>query len=49
MGDLVKYMEDDGNHLVCGFKLAREAAFSQPDLDTYPSDGSVLEETSKAI
>ena len=41
-------MEDDGSHLVCGFQLAREAAFSQPNLDTYPSDGSVPEELLKA-
>ena len=34
-------MEDDGSHLVCGFQLAREAAFSQPSLNTYPSDRSV--------
>ena len=42
-------MEDDGSHLVCGFQLAREVAFSQPNLDTFQSDGSVPEELSKAI
>ena len=42
-------MEDDGNHLVCGFQLARKAAFSQPNLDTHPSDGSVLEYILKAV
>ena len=34
-------MENDGSHLVSAFQLAPEAAFRQPSLDTYPSDGSV--------
>ena len=49
MGDLIKYMKDDGNHSVYWFQLAREAAFSQPNLDIYPSDGSVPEEILKAV
>ena len=49
MGDLIKYMEDDGNNLICGFQLAREAAFNQPNLHFYSSDGSVPEERLKAV
>ncbi|MEP2263383.1 MAG: hypothetical protein ABJI00_18375 [Paracoccaceae bacterium] len=48
VGDLIKYMKD-GNILVCKFQLAREAAFSQPNIDTYPSDGSVPEEVLKTM
>ena len=32
-----------------GFGLTREAAFSQSNLDTYPSDGSVREEILKSV
>ena len=49
MIDLIKYMEGDGNPLVCGFRLAREAPFSQPNLDTFPSDGNVSGELLKTV
>ena len=42
-------MEGDRNQLVCGFQLTREAAFIEPNLESYPSDGSVPEERLKAV
>ena len=35
--------------MVCGFQQAREVTFSQLNLDTYPSDGSVPEELLKTV
>lgn len=47
--DLVEYMQDKEGSLVDGFSLARQASVSKANLDTHPSDGSVLQELLDAV